>query len=175
MPQLADRAATSVRIKQAVLTTPCSPTRRQPYSTYAVYLTTLSPPAFVGDSLLLWLLWKAVQDWQDPTAQKLAIYSLLAWMLMSKFSKNLGHYIRYPGDFLLLPVSIVFGWLHGLIKLYALATIHNVSQDLDLSEYLSLICTIAVFCSELVLSACLRGRQYPTPLLIRGADSLGKP
>ncbi|KAF7506273.1 hypothetical protein GJ744_012081 [Endocarpon pusillum] len=94
----------------------------QPYSAYAVHLTTLSPPAFIGDGALIWLLWKAGQTW--PEEQKhLAIYSLLVWMFISKFSKNLGHYIRYPSDTALLPVSIFFGWFHGLIKLYAMVTL----------------------------------------------------
>lgn len=48
-------------------------------------------------------------------------------MLISKFSKNLGHYVRYPSDIALLPASIIFGWLHGLIKLYAMVTLDVVS------------------------------------------------
>lgn len=104
----------------------CGRFRRQPYSAYAVHLTTLSPPAFVGDGMLVWLLWKASQGWPEKH-QQLAIYALLLWMFLSKFLKNLGHYIRYPADFLLLPVSIIFGWFHGLIKLYAMVTLDVVS------------------------------------------------
>lgn len=55
------------------------------------------------------------------------------WMFVSKFSKNLGHYIRYPSDLALLPVSIVFGWLHGLIKLYAMFTLDVVRTPLTIS------------------------------------------
>ena len=98
----------------------------QPYSAYAVHLTTLSPPAIIGDGALIWLLWKAGQTWSDEQ-RHLAIYSLLTWMFVSKFSKNLGHYIRYPSDVALLPVSIMFGWFHGLIKLYAMVTLDVVS------------------------------------------------
>lgn len=47
-------------------------------------------------------------------------------MFVSKFSKNLGHYRRYPSDIALLPVSIMFGWFHGLIKLYAMVTLNEV-------------------------------------------------
>lgn len=47
---------------------------------------------------------------------------------MSKFLKLLGHYIRHPVDFLLLPVSIIFGYLHGLIKAKAMLTLDVVSQ-----------------------------------------------
>ena len=49
-------------------------------------------------------------------------------MMMSKFMKLFGHYIRYPADFLLLPASIIFGYMHGLIKAYALLTLNVVSQ-----------------------------------------------
>ena len=46
---------------------------------------------------------------------------------MSKFLKLLGHYIRHPVDFLLLPVSIIFGYLHGLIKAKAMLSLNVVS------------------------------------------------
>lgn len=46
---------------------------------------------------------------------------------MSKFVKLLGHYIRHPIDFLLLPVSIIFGYLHGLIKAKAMLSLDAVS------------------------------------------------
>jgi hypothetical protein len=49
------------------------------------------------------------------------------WMLASKFIKLLGHYIRYPVDLLLLPVSILFGYFHGGIKMYAVMTLNVVS------------------------------------------------
>ncbi len=91
-----------------------------------MHLTTLSPPAFIGDGALVWLLWMAAQTWPAEQRQ-LAMYSLLLWMLTSKFTKNLGHYIRYPTDAALLPVSILFGWFHGLIKLYAMVTLDVVS------------------------------------------------
>ena len=53
---------------------------------------------------------------------------LLSWMLTSKFIKLLGHYIRYPVDFVLLPVSIIFGYLHGLIKAKAMLSLNVVSS-----------------------------------------------
>lgn len=58
----------------------------------------------------------------------LGLAILLGWMLMSKFLKLLGHYIRHPVDFFLLPVSIVFGYLHGLIKAKAMISLNVVSQ-----------------------------------------------
>lgn len=100
--------------------------RRQPYSTYAVHLTTLSPPALLGDLALIYLCNKATEDW-DPDSHRLAMRALFTWMFISKFIKLLGHYIRYPSDILLLPVSILFGYFHGAIKMYAAITLNVVS------------------------------------------------
>lgn len=54
--------------------------------------------------------------------------ALGVWMFVSKFIKLLGHYIRYPVDVLLLPVSILFGYFHGIIKMYAVLTLNVVSS-----------------------------------------------
>jgi hypothetical protein len=43
----------------------------------------------------------------------------------------LGHYRRYPADFLLLPVSILFGYFHGAIKIYAAVTLNVVSNNIS--------------------------------------------
>ena len=58
----------------------------------------------------------------------LGLAVLLSWMLMSKFLKLLGHYIQHPVDFLLLPISIIFGYMHGLIKAKAMLSLTAVSQ-----------------------------------------------
>ena len=99
---------------------------RQPWSTYAVQITTLSPPAIVGDVALVWLLWLGTAEWPHGQAIK-AMYMLVAWMIFSKFIKLITHFVRYPVDVFLWPVSILFGWFHGLIKYYALATLSEVS------------------------------------------------
>ncbi|ODH50513.1 hypothetical protein GX48_03331 [Paracoccidioides brasiliensis] len=95
---------------------------RQPWSTYAVYLTTLSPPALVGDLALVVFCYYGTKDW-DECSRMFTLKALALWMFVSKFIKLLGHYIRNPADFLLLPVSILFGYFHGLIKLYAAFTL----------------------------------------------------
>ncbi|KNG90286.1 putative polysaccharide synthase Cps1 [Aspergillus nomiae NRRL 13137] len=96
---------------------------RQPWSAYAVHLTTLSPPALLGDLLLVLLCHKATASWEEDS-HALAMQTLGVWMFVSKFIKLLGHYIRYPVDFLLLPVSILFGYFHGGIKMYAVMTLN---------------------------------------------------
>lgn len=66
------------------------------------------------------------KPWQSDT-RDIGLAMLVGWMFLSKFVKLLGHYIRYPGDFFLLPVSIAFGYLHGLIKGYAMLSLNVVS------------------------------------------------
>lgn len=58
-------------------------------------------------------------------------------MFVSKFIKLTGHYIRYPVDVLLLPVSILFGYLHGIIKIYAVLTLNVVSSKIHSPPFTS--------------------------------------
>jgi len=48
-------------------------------------------------------------------------------MIFSKFIKLVTHLVRYPVDILLWPVSILFGWFHGCIKMYALLTLSETT------------------------------------------------
>ncbi|KAL8910981.1 MAG: hypothetical protein Q9171_003792 [Xanthocarpia ochracea] len=96
---------------------------RQPWSTYAVYLTTVSHWAIVWDALLIYLYFDMAVSWPRES-QECGLAVLASWMFLSKFLKLLGHYIRYPVDFLLLPVSILFGYFHGLIKGYAMLSLN---------------------------------------------------
>jgi hypothetical protein len=80
----------------------------------------------MGDLLLILFCYKGTSEW-DERSHSLAMQSLFLWMFFSKFIKLLGHYIRYPADFVLLPVSVLFGYFHGVIKLYAACTLNVVS------------------------------------------------
>lgn len=97
-----------------------------------MHLTTLSPPAFVGDVALIWLLWVGTSEWPVEQAA-FAIRALLVWMLFSKFIKLVTHFVRYPVDILLWPVSILFGWFHGIIKVYAMVTLNEVCAPFSTS------------------------------------------
>lgn len=108
-----------------MLTLSCA-SSRQPWSAYAVHLTTLSPPAIVGDMLLIWFCHQATAPW-GAVWHAHAMHALFLWMFTSKWIKLLGHFIRYPVDVLLLPVSILFGYFHGIIKVYAALTLNVVS------------------------------------------------
>lgn len=99
---------------------------RQPWSAYAVHLTTLSPPALLGDLLLVWLCHRATGSWGESLHDS-SMTALYFWIFTSKWIKLLGHYLRYPVDVLLLPVSILFGYFHGAIKMYAVMTLNVVS------------------------------------------------
>jgi hypothetical protein len=85
----------------------------------------LSPPALLGDLLLVWLCHKATVSWGDVLHDR-AMTSLYLWIFSSKWIKLLGHYIRYPVDVFLVPVSILFGYFHGAIKMYAVMTLNVV-------------------------------------------------
>lgn len=101
--------------------------RDQPWSTYAVHLTTLTQWAFVCDCMLVYLYLMGSTEW-DPDLRIIGFSLLMSWMFTSKFIKLMGHYIRYPSDLLLLPVSISFGYFHSLvIKIYALLSLNVVS------------------------------------------------
>lgn len=61
---------------------------------------------------------------------------LYLWIFTSKWIKLLGHYLRYPVDVFLLPVSIIFGYLHGAIKMYAVMTLNVVCLILFNSPFI---------------------------------------
>lgn len=94
-----------------------------------MFMTTLNPPAFAIDAALLILLYFGAAEY-GRTVQVTAMTYLAVFMFVSKFIKNLDHYLHYPEDLLLVPCSILFGWFHGFIKLYALFTINVVSRSL---------------------------------------------
>lgn len=51
----------------------------------------------------------------------------IVWMLITKYVKLHDLFVREPMDLVYLPVSIIFGYFHGLIKLHALFTLRQVS------------------------------------------------
>ena len=60
--------------------------------------------------------------------RRYAFWSQFVFMFaFTKVVKLMGLFIRNPSDILFLPVSVVFGYFHGLIKLYALITLNMTS------------------------------------------------
>jgi hypothetical protein len=60
--------------------------------------------------------------------QSIALGLQVSFMLFSKVIKLIGLFMREPFDLVFLPVSIVFGYFHGFIKLYAFLTLRMVSS-----------------------------------------------
>ncbi|OAA46961.1 hypothetical protein NOR_02597 [Metarhizium rileyi] len=101
--------------------------RQQLWCTYALHIATFTSLAFVMDPLLLASCWWATADW-DMQQRKRAYWAQFIFMFgFTKVVKLLGLFRRNPSDVLFLPVSIVFGYFHGLIKLYALLTLNMTS------------------------------------------------
>ncbi|KAK8194381.1 Type 2 glycosyltransferase [Zalaria obscura] len=94
----------------------------QPWTTYAVLQTTLTAWAFI-DPLLYFLFYKAAEDW-PAESRRLVLLAVAIWIFVfAKTVKLIGHFIRYPADIVLLPVSIMFGYVHGILKLCGLLTL----------------------------------------------------
>ena len=55
-----------------------------------------------------------------------ATVAQLIFLLVTKVVKLVGLFMREPSDLIFLPVSILFGYFHGLIKLWALCTLRMV-------------------------------------------------
>lgn len=97
-----------------------------PWTTYAVFQTTLTAWAFT-DLVIFFLAYKATDGLPSDTRRSILV-SLGVWIfVIAKTIKLYGHWIRYPGDLLWLPISILFGHVHGFIKLAGLMTLSAVS------------------------------------------------
>jgi len=99
--------------------------RKTPWSLYALLLATLSH-SLITDPLLGILLYCSSITW-DPSHRLLIFCIFALWLLLSKVVKLVPHFVLYPADICFLPITILFGYFHGFIKLYALFTLHVVS------------------------------------------------
>ena len=96
----------------------------QPWCTYALHLAT-PMHSLITDPLLFYLLHLSTAS-NDATPRCRSFFTLALWMLLVKVAKLLPHYYRYPRDVWFLPMTIIFGYLHGIIKYYALLTLTEV-------------------------------------------------
>ncbi|KAL8296225.1 hypothetical protein RB600_001628 [Gaeumannomyces tritici] len=97
--------------------------RQQPWSTYALHIATFTSLAFVFDPLILASLWWGTADW-DNMNRCYAFGAMLVFFAFTKVVKLMGLFKRNPKDLVFLPLSIAFGYFHGLIKLHALFTLN---------------------------------------------------
>lgn len=92
--------------------------------------TTLTAWALPYDLTLFYTWYRASlsEDYHYDTSMAGAI-ALAAWIVFSKCTKLMPHFVRHPEDtILLLPVVVVFGYVHGLIKFWGLVTLNAVSS-----------------------------------------------
>jgi hypothetical protein len=75
---------------------------------------------------MFFLFYRATEDLPADIQRKILITVGIWIFVFAKSIKLYGHWIRYPADLLMLPFSILFGHLHGLIKLVGLLTLSAV-------------------------------------------------
>lgn len=78
------------------------------------------------DPVIFFFCYQATADWPAESRQIARILAGVWIFLFAKSIKLMGHFIRYPADFFMLPVSIAFGYVHGILKLAGLLTLHEV-------------------------------------------------
>ncbi|KAI9819993.1 MAG: hypothetical protein M1827_006564 [Pycnora praestabilis] len=97
---------------------------RQPWSLYAIYFRTFTPPAAVMDGTLAYLLYKAIQS--NASVETTTIMMVFAlWVVFSKTIKLLPHLYRYPLDVRFIPGQVLFAYLHGIVEIYAAVTFNK--------------------------------------------------
>lgn len=66
----------------------------------------------------------------SPDSRWYLFACLIVWIYgFSKTVKLWGHFARYPADVVYMPLYIAFGYFHGLIKLWGMLTLSEVSSD----------------------------------------------
>lgn len=109
---------------------------------YAVFQTTLTQWAFLLDCALFVSFYLALveagyytadrrqveQQPRDAEQSHLSLFwtFFLAHFVFAKTIKLIPHLLRNPGDVRFVPVSVLFGYFHNLIKLYGCITVTEV-------------------------------------------------
>jgi len=105
-----------------------------------VFQTTVTQWAFVYDCVLFACFYLALsdngyyaaEDDKGPHAehwQRRLLWALfLGHYVFSKTIKLVPHLLRNPGDVRFIPVSVLFGYFHNLIKLYGCITVTEVRR-----------------------------------------------
>ena len=82
------------------------------------------------DSTLAYLLYRALETSQlhcHGLSPSTGLFIFGVWLLFTKTVKLWPYFYEHPGDLTMLPAQIIFGYLHGLIKLYTLFTLHRTT------------------------------------------------
>jgi hypothetical protein len=99
---------------------------QQRWCTYALHIATFTSLSFAFDPIIILLTLRAFRD-VPGNGQMYCLYVQLAFMMWTKVIKLVGLFMREPSDIMFLPLSILFGYFHGFIKLWAAATLRMVS------------------------------------------------
>ncbi|KAF2649361.1 glycosyltransferase family 2 protein [Lophiostoma macrostomum CBS 122681] len=101
-----------------------------PWSLYAVFQTTVTQWAFLVDCMLFVSFLCALSEggyYDVPRArdwQRALLWALfLGHYAFTKTVKLVPHLLRNPGDVRFVPVSVLFGYFHNLIKMYGCITV----------------------------------------------------
>ncbi|KAF8850374.1 hypothetical protein BDZ45DRAFT_195970 [Acephala macrosclerotiorum] len=93
---------------------------QQPWSSYALHIATFTSLSFAFDP---WILWLSYMIYGSTGLWAQAIFMFF----FVKTVKLWGLWRRNPLDVVYYPTSVFFGWFHGTIKLWALATLRITS------------------------------------------------
>lgn len=102
---------------------------------YAVFQTTVTQWTTLIDALLFWSFYKTLCDagyhgesvGDDLTWQRMVFWAMfLSHWAFSKTVKLVPHLLRNPGDTFYVPVSVLFGYLHNVIKAHGMCTLSEV-------------------------------------------------
>lgn len=88
-----------------------------PWTTYSMFMSTLVNVALIYDPLLIFTLYRSGYTQHMTT--------LILALLISKLIKPLQHLRREPQDIIMVPMGLVFGYVHSFIKIWALFTTHK--------------------------------------------------
>ena len=91
-------------------------------------MATFTSLAFVTDPLMLLTCWWATEGWAPQDRYMVLAAEIIFMFCFTKVVKLVGLFRKNPSDIIYLPVSILFGYFHGLIKLYALFTLKEVRR-----------------------------------------------
>ncbi|KFY15786.1 hypothetical protein V491_05560 [Pseudogymnoascus sp. VKM F-3775] len=109
------------------------------WTIYALYFATFTSLGLITDPLYFYSFYCASRTW-DQTSAWTGWSIVIAWYIFTKVVKLTGLLRRHPSDIIYVPVSVVFGFFHGFIKLKALWTWNETSWgnrpdgDIDNSE-----------------------------------------
>jgi len=99
--------------------------RRHPWSTFAVFQTTLSSWSLVYDVAMLCLFWQVTTPLAEPIRQIARAIFALWVVLLCRIIKYMGHFARHPEDLKYILLIPLFGYFHScFIKMYAMLTMH---------------------------------------------------